>query len=157
MMLMYRCPLALCLIVGLSACGKGKNDMDEKHLSEIEKQTMAYMESHEYKQAYEAELKRIEAEHQVIEEAPWFGKTGLDEDTERHLPRYLRLEFGESLFDQDSLKAADLTYIGAFPGDNGSTVHFWKIPYGDEDVYARVVDHPINAGFMDWGIETPPK
>ncbi|HEY5995097.1 MAG TPA: hypothetical protein VIU46_10925, partial [Gallionellaceae bacterium] len=48
--------------------------------------------------------KRSEGE-KVREVADWFGTTGLDEETERELPRYLRREFGESLFDEGALKA----------------------------------------------------
>lgn len=61
------------------------------------------------------EISRLmEMEDSIREEADWFGKTGLDEETERELPRYLRLEFGEFLSDEDSLKASDLVYLGHF-------------------------------------------
>ena len=62
----------------------------------------------EYK-AKIARLHRSYAEEEtVIEAAPWFGTTGLDEEVERELPKYLRREFGELLLDDDSLKARDL-------------------------------------------------
>ena len=95
-------------------------------------------------------------EQKVIEEADWFGKTGLDEITERELPRYLRREFGESLFDEGSLKAASLKYMGSFP-ENGGTTHYWKIPYGkDERVFAYVDVATDDGGSMGWGGREPP-
>ena len=51
-------------------------------------------------------------EDTTVEAADWIGKTWLDEDTERELPRYLRRELGESLADPDGLKANDLQYLG---------------------------------------------
>ena len=150
--------LVLCVLLGLSACNKDKPNASVQQMSDAEKQFVAYMESDEYKLAVETERKRIEAEHKIIEEAPWFGKTGLNEETERHLPRYLRLEFGESLFDPDSLKAADLTYLGAFPSETGDVTHYWHIPSQHNDVYARVIVSPIhNSVTTDWGQEAPPE
>jgi len=90
------------------------------------------------------------AEDEMQEEAPWFGTTGLDEETEREVPRYLRLEYGEFILDEDSLKARDLTYLGRFQltakeleeGDFASdtvAVHFWRYPAsGSEPAYAYV-------------------
>lgn len=46
-----------------------------------------------------------EEEDAVVEQAPWMGRTGLPEDLERELPRYVRREFGESVFDDESLRA----------------------------------------------------
>lgn len=90
------------------------------------------------------------AEDKVIEEAEWFGTTGLSEATERSLPRYLRLEFGESILDEYALQARDLNYLGVlelteleraagnFPEET-SRVHFWAVPTGNvPPMYAYV-------------------
>jgi hypothetical protein len=87
------------------------------------------------------------------ESAEWFGKTGLSEDIERELPRYLRREFGESLSEPTSLKAADLTYIGSFQ-EEGHLVHYWRIPYGKEEVYAYVEVSPEST-HTGWGGRKP--
>lgn len=50
-------------------------------------------------------------EDKALEVAQWFGTTGLPEDLERELPRYLRREFGEGLFEENGLKADDLKYL----------------------------------------------
>ena len=39
----------------------------------------------------------VAKEYATLETADWFGTTGLDEETERELSRYLRREFGERL------------------------------------------------------------
>jgi len=96
-----------------------------------------------------------EREHVVIEQAPWIGTTGLDEETERELPKYLRREFGESLIEEGSLKAADLTYLGRFPAAHGFT-HFWRVPSSEPDVFAYVEEHADGPGLMAWGNRKPP-
>ena len=88
-----------------------------------------------------------QAENETIEQADWIGATGLGEDTERELPRYLRLEYGESILDDDSLKAAELTYLGAFEptkadikqqfSEGTTLVHCWTIP-SENEMYAYV-------------------
>ena len=65
-----------------------------------------------------------ESEETVIEEASWFGTTGLPDEDERELPKYLRREFGELLLEEDSLKASDLRYIGVFE-EPDARVHYW--------------------------------
>lgn len=82
------------------------------------------------------------AEDEIVEKAEWFGTTGLDDATERSLPRYLRLEFGESILDEYALQARDLNYLGvlelteperhagSFPEET-CRVHFWSIPTGN--------------------------
>ena len=82
------------------------------------------------------------SKNEIIEQADWIGCTGLGEEIERELPRYLRLEYGESILDDDSLKAADLTYLGAFVvsetdlqeefSEYTTQVHCWIIPNEDE-------------------------
>jgi len=93
-----------------------------------------------------------EHEAAVIEIADWFGQTGLPEEIERQLPNYIRLEFGESLFDDDGLKAADLEYLGRFNQPDGS-YHYWLLPSSDEETwyaYVRASDF-----LMGWGDRRP--
>lgn len=55
------------------------------------------------------------AEEHILEIADWFGKTGLTDQEERLLPKYVRYEYGDLLVDDDGLKAYDLTYLGHYP------------------------------------------
>jgi hypothetical protein len=122
-----------------------------------EEKFRAYMDSPEYKQALQERLVRMKKEEEVREAAAWIGKTGLPEDLERELPRYLRREFGQSLFDEGSLKAVDLQYVGAFP-EEGKAVHYWRIPYeGRTDVYAYIEYGPGSNSLTGWGNRKPPK
>jgi|GEM_PF-6721340 len=90
-----------------------------------------------------------DAEQEIKETACWFGRTGLHEETERELPRYLRLEFGESVLDDDCLKASDLCYIGHAKilenekehfSSESIFVHCWKMPGSNSEnsTYAYV-------------------
>jgi hypothetical protein len=93
-------------------------------------------------------------EEETLEIADWFGKTGLGEDVERELPRYLRREFGEFLGDPGALRAADLHYLGVHD-EAPDKVHYWKIGTLDEATYAyvqRSVDGQISMG---WGNRAP--
>ena len=51
----------------------------------------------DFQKRVQARLAEMEREEAIREEAPWFGKTGLAEEQERELPRYLRREFGQLL------------------------------------------------------------
>jgi hypothetical protein len=109
---------------------------------------------------YRAELARIEAayaaERTVMEQAPWIGRTGLDESLERELPKYLRREFGESLLDDSSLKAKDLDYLGAF-NEDGQQVHYWRIPTSDgEPTFAYIEVASNGETTTGWGDRQPP-
>lgn len=96
------------------------------------------------------------ADEAVQEEASWFGSTGLDEETERELPRYLRREFGERLSDEGALKADDLDYLGAFDED-GLRVHYWLVPSrSDERHFAYVEVTPDGETCTGWGDRAPP-
>lgn len=100
--------------------------------------------------------KLMDREETTTENADWIGTTGLDEDTERELPRYLRREFGESLFDEGSLKATDLRYVGVFAED-GQQVHYWHVPYKDNDqIFAYVEVAPTGDICTGWGNREPP-
>ncbi|GAA5095056.1 hypothetical protein [Wohlfahrtiimonas larvae] len=55
------------------------------------------------------------AEEIILEQANWFGQTGLSDPEERMLPKYVRYEYGDLLVDEDGLKAHDLTFLGCYP------------------------------------------
>lgn len=103
------------------------------------------------------ELQKRESE--LREDAPWFGKTGLDEAIERELPRYLRREFGESIFDEGSLKAADLRYLGGIEED-GMLVHYWLVTpslvEGDGPSFAYVEVEADGSTCTGWGDRKAP-
>ena len=105
-------------------------------------------------QARRAEMEREEA---IREDAPWFGKTGLAEEQERELPRYLRREFGQLLSQPGALRAQDLEYLGVF-AQEGDTVHYWRIHAGSPgQKFAYVVVAPAERQLMGWGSRVPPR
>jgi hypothetical protein len=88
--------------------------------------------------------------------ADWAGKTGLDAETEAHVPEYVRLEFGESESDPESLKASNLKYIGMFK-EGADKFYYWQIPTGQPGavfVYVRV--SPNGDQFTGLGDRRPP-
>ena len=89
------------------------------------------------------------------EEAPWIGATGLSEELERELPRYLRREFGELYGDEGALKASDLEYLGSFP-ESDSIVHYWRIPDSSGGSYAYVCIDPSGDSLTGCGDKWPP-
>ena len=100
----------------------------------------------------------VAKEYATLETADWFGTTGLDEETERELSRYLRREFGERLSESDSLKAADLVYLGVFQ-ENDHQVHYWRIPNKDaqtEPYFAHIIVSTDGSTCTSWGDKTPP-
>lgn len=103
--------------------------------------------------------RRWKADKNLVEVAPWFGRTGLSDEDERELSRYLRREFGEVGAD-DGLRAADLTYLGVQSDDRGAA-HFWTIPKrdGEEDyAYAYIdIDERGNPLGYGWGDREPPQ
>ncbi len=99
---------------------------------------------------------RVEAEQTVIETADWIGATGLEEAAERELPRYLRRERGESLFDEGSLKAEDLRYLGSVP-DEGGMAHYWCVPGDGKTAFAYIIAWPDGGWNMGWGDREPPQ
>ncbi len=98
-----------------------------------------------------------ELEREVPEVADWFGTTGLDEATERELPRYLRRELGEYLDDPEGLKAADLKYLGVLTDERGSA-HFWAIPprHGEQSFAYVEIDASGAAVSLGWGDRVAP-
>lgn len=95
------------------------------------------------------------AEEAVVEEADWFGTTGLGEELERELPKYLRREFGELLLDEDSLKARDLRYLGAFEESEG-TVHYWSVPSSHGQPTFAYIELGAAGPCTGWGNRSPP-
>lgn len=100
----------------------------------------------------------MEKENKKRERAKWFGKTGLDDETERELPRYLRREFGEILGDDGALKASDLAYLGHFELTEADyqnkdanlhesivSIHVWKIADSDNYAYVEITDDGVCA------------
>lgn len=114
----------------------------------------AFLESPEYKKAVAERMASMEREEAFVEEASWFGTTGLEDELERELPRYLRREFGESVFDGDALKASQLSYLGSFRSGE-ELVHYWRIPSSREPTFATITLSPQGA-VTSWGTEAPP-
>lgn len=94
-------------------------------------------------------------ERWVPEDAKWFGQTGLDAATERELPKYLRREFGENWLSSKYLKASDLEHVGAF-SESDTKVHYWQVPWGKEEVCARVTVTPTKTSISWGGHKKPP-
>ncbi|WP_162932202.1 hypothetical protein [Solimonas sp. K1W22B-7] len=113
-----------------------------------------------YKKALQARIELVKQEEATLEDAEWFGTTGLHEEIEWELPRYLRRELGQSLFDEGSLKANDLKYVGVFLEQGIASplkVHYWRMPYqDDEPVYAYVDVSPDGETCTGWGNQSPP-
>jgi hypothetical protein len=141
----------------LCACTSQDENTQEQSQSELQK----HIASPEFQQEVQARLNEMKRDEAVIESAPWFGKTGLSDETERELPRYLRREHGQMLADKGSIKAADLGYIGVFT-EGDEIVHYWRINYGSgsnspEPAYAYVVAAPADRVVIAWGDRKPPQ
>jgi hypothetical protein len=97
-------------------------------------------------------LRKRGVEQNTQEQAEWIGQTGLDEETERELPRYLRRELGEFLDDPKGLRAADLNYKGIHQDEHGPA-HFWQMPARDGEIsYAYVeIDSQGKPTCLGWG------
>ena len=107
-------------------------------------------------QQVEARRDMLAREKKVVEQAPWFGKTGLGAATERELQRYVRHALGQVIFDPGAVKAADLAYLGAFR-EGGRTVRYWRIPPGEKDVPYAFVETDHDGGvLMGVGFRAPP-
>ncbi len=119
----------------------------------IDESVRQHLQSDDYKQAVAERFERMEREEFVVEEADWFGRTGLPDALERELPRYLRREYGESIFDDDSLKAADLVYLGAAQ-DGELRIHYWRVGGAsshDEPSYAYIEIDGEGNSCTGWG------
>jgi hypothetical protein len=116
----------------------------------------------DFREAFASQLdsvmQRRSVEEATLESADWIGRTGLDEATERELPRYLRREFGEFIDEPDALRASDLQYLGVFADDRGAA-HFWQVPSkaAQEAYFAYVeVDAKGRPTLLGWGDRAPP-
>ncbi len=134
----------------LFACSRPADDGAK---STPKQQVRSQSENNRYRRGVADRAALIIKEETVVESATWFGKTGLSDALERELPRYLRREFGQTLFDAKSLKAADLSYLGAFK-EGAARVHYWRVPYRDKEVYAYIEITPSQT-FTGWGNRTP--
>lgn len=137
----------LCLLLlssVLAACGQDSPEATDK------------LSIQEAKEIAKQKNDLIARERKVIEKASWFGKTGLSEDVERELPRYIRREFKQTIFDEKSLKADDLIYLGAFAEGKG-TVRYWRIKEADRDEarYATVAGTREGGVVMSIGYKLP--
>ena len=94
--------------------------------------------------------RRWEADSKLVEEAPWFGQTGLGDNAERELPRYLRREFGEV--------GTEDGYLGVQTDEQGTT-HVWAIPSktGGGSTQAYIEVRASGALCFGWGERAPAK
>ncbi len=105
------------------------------------------------------------AEDSIVEEANWFGITGLSDAEERSIPQQMRYEYGDLLIDEDGLKAHDLKYQGCFKVNSKTfkmlelsskkqpnTIHIWH--YYDEH-YAYAYHNENNELQFDLGRNCP--
>jgi hypothetical protein len=139
-----------------AGASQGRNTQQYEAAKQLsESHVNKFLQSPEYKKAFDEKLALMKAEGDVAEIAPWFGKTGLGEETERELPRYLRREFGESIFTPGALKASDLIYLGETPDGTG-TVHSWRIEHGKDSAYAYVeLNEKREVKALSWESKRP--
>ena len=127
-------------------------------------QLAAHMKTPEFRREYRTKQEQLQNEAKVQESAPWIGSTGLTDDQERSLPRYVRMELGQSLQDANAVQAQDLQYVGSFPEADG-TVYYWRIPdkanaHGDTHsgpAFAYIRKGADGVFYTDWGNRTPPQ
>lgn len=123
----------------------------------------AHMKTPEFRREYRTKQEQLQNEASVQESAAWLGTTGLTDEQERKLPRYVRMELGQSLQDSNAVQARDLDYIGHFVEPDG-TVYYWRIPdranaHGDTHTgpaYAYIRKDTDGVFYTDWGNRTPP-
>ncbi len=123
----------------------------------------AHMQTPEFRREYRTKQEQLQTEAEVQEKAPWLGSTGLTEAQERSVPRYVRMELGQSLSSADPVRAEDLQYMGHFAEMDG-TVYYWRIPdkahaHGDTHAgpaYVYIRKDTAGVFYTDWGNRTPP-
>lgn len=146
-------PLGIALSMSLIACSGSSSNGDAAAPSSVT--VKVNPNDPEFKKRVQARLDEITKEESVREEAPWFGKTGLLEEDERELPRYLRREFGVLLSEPGALRASDLEYRGVFT-ERGETIHYWRINHGSAvPKYAYIVTAPKGHEGLGWGNRQP--
>lgn len=154
---MRRLPISIAIAAATALAGCGDRTDSAPHDGSKVGGITVDVNSADFKKRMQARLDEMRKEEAVREEAPWFGRTGLSDDEERELPRYLRREFGTLLSEPGSLKAADVEYLGVFV-EGVETVHFWRIHYGSpEPKFAYVVSAPAERAVMGWGDRKPPR
>lgn len=124
----------------------------------------AHMKTPEFRREYRSKQEQLQHESAVQETAPWLGTTGLTDAQERQLPRYVRMELGQSLKDKNAVQAQDLAYVGHFDEPDG-TVRYWRIPeranaHGDTHAgpaYATIRKDGNGVFYTDWGNRAPPQ
>ncbi len=127
-------------------------------------QLAAHMNTPEFRREYRTKQEQLQNETKVQESAPWLGSTGLTDEQERAVPRYVRMELGQSLQDANAVKAQDLQYTGHFTESDG-TVYYWRIPdkanaHGDTHAgpaYVYIRKDAAGVFYTDWGNRTPPQ
>ena len=123
----------------------------------------AHMKTPEFRREYRTKQEQLQNESAAQESAAWLGTTGLTDAQERNLPRYVRMELGQSLKDSNAVQAQDLDYVGHFAEPDG-TVYYWRIPdranaHGDTHTgpaYAYIRKDSNGVFYTDWGNRTPP-
>ena len=120
----------------------------------------AHMQTPAFRREYRDKMEQLNNEAKVNEEAPWLGTTGLTDEQERSLPRYVRMELGQSLADANALHARDLDYVGRFVEPDG-TVYYWRLPAkaaanATAPQYAYMRQGPDGVFYTDWGSRVPP-
>ena len=121
------------------------------------------MKTPEFRREYRTKQEQLQSESATPETAAWLGTTGLTDAQERNLPRYVRMELGQSLKDSNAVQAQDLDYVGHFDEPDG-TVYYWRIPeranaHGDTHTgpaYAYIRKDAGGVFYTDWGNRTPP-
>lgn len=150
--------VAIFASVVIAACGEpqsaapssasGAADSDDK--------TRAALATPQYEKHVREKHELMQKEEQVTEQANWFGKTGLSESIERELPRYLRREYGQSIFDEGALKADSLQYLGVYP-QGLSSIHFWRIADGAKEPHFAYITVSVTGDtVIGWGGKRPP-
>lgn len=122
------------------------------------------MKTPEFRREYRSKQEQLRNEAAIQESAPWLGTTGLTDAQERSLPRYVRMELGQSLQDAHAVQAQDLAYVGHFAETDG-TVYYWRIPdkaqaHGDthsNPAYAYIRKDSNGIVYTDWGNRAPPQ
>ncbi|MEJ5028503.1 hypothetical protein [Comamonas sp. MYb69] len=123
----------------------------------------AHMQTPEFRREYRTKQEQLQTEAEVQESAPWLGSTGLSDAQERSVPRYVRMELGQSLASADPVRAEDLQYVGQFAELDG-IVYYWRIPdkahaHGDTHAgpaYVYIRKDAAGVFYTDWGNRTPP-
>jgi hypothetical protein len=151
---MQRFLVSAVLAMSLAACSTGDKDPKSQILAPSSDEVKTYFDSDEYKRGIAAAKERMARDEAVVERAEWIGKTGLGDDVERELPRYLRRELGQYLDEPGAVKASDLSYLGAFLEHDG-TVHYWRVSHQGEGVYAYIVTSEQGT-ITAWGGRKPP-